>query len=119
MFFLPYRLDANRNGIPFLTLLICLVCIFVYWQQYSADKEYFKTIERFCLYDLSKREIGWLNRVPSDRAGNRCAIVLESIRDADDASAEIERLAQIAKPIRLYESRQENIRHVEQELGRS
>ncbi len=117
MFFLPYRLDANRNGIPFLTLLICLVCIFVYWQQYSADKQYFKSIERFCLYDLSKREVAWLNRVPSEFKGNRCAVVLETIRDSADAGSEIKRLARLAKPIKLYESKQENIRHVENELG--
>ncbi len=117
MFFLPYRLDARRNGIPFLTLLICLVCIFVYWQQYSADRQYFESIERFCLHDLSQREIAWLNRVPSEQAGNRCAAVLETIRDSEDASAEIERLSSIAKPIKLYESKQENLRHVERELG--
>ena len=117
MFFLPYRLDAKRNGIPFLTLLICLVCIFVYWQQHSADRDYYKSIERFCLYDLSKREIAWLNRVPSERPGNRCAAVLETIRDSEDATAAIERLSRLAKPIKLYKSKQENIRHVERELG--
>lgn len=118
MFFLPYRLDANRNRIPFVTLLICLLCVFVYWQQYSADKQYFQSIERFCLQDLSHREIAWLDRVPSQQAGNRCAAVLESIRASAAADAEIERLAQHAKPIRLYESKQENLRHVEQELGK-
>ncbi len=117
MFFLPYRLDANRNGVPFLTLLICLVCIFVYWQQYSADKAYFDSIERFCRFDLSQREIAWLNRVPSQVTGNSCAAVLETIRASDDASAEIERLARIAKPIKLYESKRENLRHAERELG--
>ncbi len=118
MFFLPYRLDANRSGIPFLTLLICLVCIAVYWQQYSADKQYFVSIERFCLHQLSPREIAWLNRVPSEQRGNRCALVLESIRGADDATAEIERLAKIAKPVKLFESKTENLRHAERELDR-
>lgn len=117
MFFLPYRLDANRNGIPFITLLICLLCVFIYWHQYSADEQYFQSIEQFCLHDLSKREIAWLNRIPSRQPGNRCAVVLESIRASEDATSEIERLARIAKPIRLYQSKQDNLRHVEQELG--
>ena len=117
MFFLPYRLDARRRGIPFLTILICLLCIFVYWQQYSADRHYYESIERFCQYDLSKREVAWLNRVPSKFEGNRCAPVLETIRDSEDAAAEIKRLARIAKPIKLYDSKRENIRHVERELG--
>lgn len=117
MFFMPYRLDANRTGVPFLTLLICLLCTFVYWQQYSADKRYFEEIKKFCLQDLSKREVAWLNRVPMDVAGNRCGVVLESIRDADDAGAEIERMASQAKPTRLFQSKQANVDHVEKQLS--
>lgn len=116
MLFLPYRLDANRNGLPFLTLLICLLCTFVYWQQYSLDRQYFQAIEKFCLEDLSKREVAWLNRVPTEFAGNNCGIVLESIRDAEVADVEIKRLAQLAKPIKLYASKQGNIDHVETQL---
>ena len=89
MVFMPYRLDAKRNGIPFLTLLICLLCTFVYWQQYTADKRYFAEIEKFCLQDLSKREVAWLNRVPMDFAGNRCAVVLEAIRAAEDPPVDV------------------------------
>lgn len=116
MFFMPYRLDANRRGIPFLTLLICLLCSFVYWQQYTADKRYFAEIEKFCLQGLSKREVMWLNRVPMDFAGNRCGVVLESLRDADDGEAEIGRMARRVRPIKLFESRQANIAHIEKQL---
>lgn len=116
MFFMPYRLDANRNGLPFLTLLICLLCTFVYWQQYTADERYFAEIEKFCLKDLSKREVSWLNRVPVNIAGNRCGVVLETIRAADDGEAEIKRMAGAVKPIRLFESKQANIAHIEKQL---
>jgi membrane associated rhomboid family serine protease len=116
MFFMPYRIDANRNGLPFLTVLICLLCIFIYWQQYSIDKQYFAAIEKFCLQELSKREVAWLNRVPMDFAGNRCGLVLEAIRDADNADAEIERMAAQAKPIKLFTSKQDNIAHVGEQL---
>jgi len=117
MFFMPYQLDANRKGLPFLTLLICLLCSFVYWQQYTADQRYFAEIEKFCLQDLSKREAAWLNRVPMKFAGNRCGIVLESIRAADDGEAEIKRMAKQVKPIKLFESKQANIDHIEKQLG--
>ncbi len=116
MFFMPYRLDANRNGLPFLTLLICLLCSFVFWQQYSLDKRYFAEIEKFCLQDLSKREVMWLNRVPMDFAGSRCGVVLESIRAADDDQAEIERMAKSVKPLKLFESKQANIDHIGKQL---
>lgn len=29
MFLFPYRLDANRNGLPVVTVLICLLCTFI------------------------------------------------------------------------------------------
>ena len=116
MFFLPYRLDATRNAIPFLTLLICLLCVFVYWQQYTADRKYFQAIEQFCLKDLSAREIAWLKRIPLEQAGHPCAVVLESIRETTDPELEINRLAKLSKPIRLYTSKQKNLEHVEQQL---
>ena len=116
MFFLPYRLDANRNGLPILTVLICLLCTFVYWQQYLADQRYFDSIRQFCTEDLSAREIGWLERVPMDGPYNHCSMVLEQIRASEDAEAEILRLSRLAKPIRLYTSKAENLRHVEQQL---
>ncbi len=117
MFFFPYRIDARGNGLPLVTVLICMLCSFVYWQQYSADREYFQSIEKFCLRDLSKRELAWLDRVPAPVAGNQCAIVLESIREQEDAAAEIKRLSNAAKPIKLFSSRQANIDLIEKRLS--
>ena len=117
MLFFPYRLEANRNGLPFITVLICMLCTFVYWQQYSVDRQYFEAIEKFCLQDLSKRELAWLKRVPAEYVGNQCGIVLESIRETDDTGAEIKRLARLAKPVKLYASKQDNIDHAEKQLA--
>ena len=33
MFFFPYRADLELLKIPLLTILVCIVCIAVYWQQ--------------------------------------------------------------------------------------
>ncbi len=117
MFFFPYRIDANKSGIPFLTILICLVCIFIYWQQYSIDKRYFQSIESFCTQDLSKREIAWLDRLPANGLYNQCATVLESIREKDDAAAEIDRLVKLAKPIKLFTSKQENLNYINRKIS--
>ena len=117
MFFLPYRLDASRHGVPLLTLLICLLCVFVYWQQYQADRLYFQAIEQFCLQDLSKRELAWLDRVPMEAKGHNCAVLLESIRASEDPAAAIATLARQARPINLFRSQQANIEHVEKNLA--
>ena len=116
MFFFPYRLDANTSRLPVLTLLLCILCAAIYWQQYSVDREYVFALKRFCLEDLSKRELAWLNRVPAERRGDKCGFLLESIRETEDAGAEIERLASLTRPIKLYTSEQENRKHVETQL---
>ncbi len=117
MFFFPYRIDASRSGLPILTLLICILCTFVYWQQYSIDQRYFQAIEKFCVQDLSRRELAWLYRVPGEGEGNRCAIILESIRDSEDANQTIDRLARLVKPIKLFTSAEANLEHVEKQLS--
>jgi membrane associated rhomboid family serine protease len=113
MFFFPYRLDANTHRWPVLTLLICILCALIYWQQYSVDRQYVQALKKFCLEDLSARELAWLNRVPTQRRGNKCGFLLESIRETGDADAEIERLAALTRPIKLFASEQENRAHVE------
>ena len=117
MFFFPYRLDANTHRWPFLTLLVCILCALVYWQQYSVDREYFLALKKFCRQDLSKRELAWLNRVPTERRGNKCSFLLESIRETGAADTEIERLAGLTRPIKLFVSEQENRDHVEKQLA--
>jgi len=116
MFFFPYRLDANTRRWPILTLLICILCVWVYWQQYSVDRQYFVTLEKFCTEGLSKREHAWLNRVPTGYHGDNCGFLLEVIRESGDAEAEIERLAAEVEPIKLYRSKQDNLDHVEKQL---
>ena len=113
MFFFPYRLDASANTIPVLTVLICLLCGFVYWQQYTVDTRYFETLEKFCLYDLSKRERTWLQRVHGDAPGHSCATMLESIRESADPNARITELVAQTKPIKLFAAKQDNIDYVE------
>jgi membrane associated rhomboid family serine protease len=116
MFFLPYRLDASSGQIPFLTILICLLCSLVYWQQYSIDNKYYQAVEKFCFYQLSKRETAWLDRVHANAPGNSCVVVLESIRESEDPAVEIERLAAAAKPIKLFANKADNLRYVEKRV---
>jgi membrane associated rhomboid family serine protease len=117
MFFFPYRLDANTHRWPVLTLLICILCASIYWQQYSVDRQYAQALKKFCLEDLSQRELAWLHRVPTDGHGNKCGFLLESIRETGDAGAEIERLAALTRPIKLFASGRENRAHVESILA--
>ena len=116
MFFIPYRIDSRKSGLPILTVLICIVCVFIYWQQYSIDNKYFQALEKFCYQDLSKRETSWINRIPATANSSHCQFVLESIREADNAETEIIRFARQIKPVRIFTSKQENLNYVVQQL---
>lgn len=117
MLFLPYRIDSRKSGLPILTVLICIICVAIYWQQYTVDNRYYRALDYFCNHGLSKHEAAWLNKVQFDTNGNRCQAVLESIRDAEDASIEIRRLAGLVKPVRIFPTKQKNFDYVVQQLS--
>ncbi len=116
MFFIPYRIDSRKSGLPILTVLICIVCIFIYWQQFAIDSKYYQSLEKFCTTSLSKREISWINKVPIQGKFSRCQYMLEKIREAEDPPTEILRFAKQVKPLRLFTSKQKNLDYVEQQL---
>lgn len=117
MFFIPYRIDSRKSGLSILTVLICIVCRFIYWQQYSIDSKYYQSLERFCNQDLSKREISWINKVPTQSKSSHCQYVLETLREADDSSTEILRFSKQVIPVRLFTSKQKYLDYVEKQLG--
>ncbi|MFT5505202.1 MAG: membrane associated rhomboid family serine protease [Gammaproteobacteria bacterium] len=115
MFFFPYRIDTQLKGFPIVTLLICILCCYVYWQQYSADNRYFDAINQFCEHELSKREAGWVDRLPAISDRDDCGSKLESIRKTEDAQTEIKRLARAVKPIELFTSKKRNLQYLEKQ----
>jgi membrane associated rhomboid family serine protease len=117
MFFFPYRIDTQLKGFPLVTLLICLLCCYVYWQQYTADNQYYGAIEQFCKHDLSKRELGWVDRLPAISDEDNCGTKLEAIRQTEDAQTEIKRLARAVKPIKLFASKKSNLEYLEKQYG--
>ena len=48
MLFFPFRVDLNFNRIPLLTILICLVCIFVFIKQEASFEEMQKATDKYC-----------------------------------------------------------------------
>ena len=48
MLFFPFRVDLNFNRIPLLTILICVVCFYVYIQQGESRKSIKASTAEFC-----------------------------------------------------------------------
>ena len=51
MLFFPFRVDLNFNRIPLLTILVCLVCIFIYMQQGASFDELKHSTKTYCEKD--------------------------------------------------------------------
>lgn len=116
MFFFPYRIDSRKAGLPILTVLICIVCAFIYWQQYKIDNQYYQALEKFCYTDLSKREIAWINKVPFTGDISHCQFVLESIREAENSESQILQFSKQIKPVKLFASKQENLNYTTEKI---
>lgn len=48
MLFFPFRVDLNFNRIPLLTILVCVVCIYVYIQQGESSQKIEAATANFC-----------------------------------------------------------------------
>lgn len=48
MLFFPFRVDLNFNRIPLLTILICVLCVYVYIQQGVSSENIVTSTKSFC-----------------------------------------------------------------------
>ncbi len=48
MLFFPFRVDLNFNRIPLLTILICLIAVYIFIQQGASSKNIELATEKFC-----------------------------------------------------------------------
>ncbi len=102
MFFLPFRMDSRKKGLPLITVLICLICIGVYWEQVSQDKAYYKAIERYCGYEIRREVVAALQAVKHKDSGNYCQEVFEEVRESERPVNKLKELADQAKPTGLF-----------------
>ena len=112
MFFLPYKIDSKKSGLPIFTVLICILCTFIYWQQYKVDRAYYAALEKFCITDLDRRTKSLLTKISHSSTGNQCQIIFESIRNAPEATAKMRKLAKESKSINLLANKQDNIDYI-------
>lgn len=107
MFFLPYRLDHAKNGIPFLTILVLCFCIFLFIDQTKSDRDYQANVISFCS-GLSEMERSLLRDLKEDDGHQYCYEIFEQIRSAEQPQAELARLASEAPELRYFASSQDS-----------
>ena len=66
--FLPVKADFGLPRVPYLTILVCLVCALVFLKQQSDWAEYEVALDRFCTTDRS-----YIDLIIFE-IGNRCSV---------------------------------------------
>ena len=66
MLFFPFRVDLNFNRIPLLTMLICVVCLFVFIKQEASFDEMQKAAKEYCQKDHDRNFWQVLKKVYGD-----------------------------------------------------
>jgi len=70
--FIPYKFDLALNRVPYLTILICLICIGVYSQQYANESKFYKQSMYYCSTSLSNIERMAMQKTFGDASPETC-----------------------------------------------
>jgi membrane associated rhomboid family serine protease len=72
MLFIPYKFELRLSRIPFLTILVCLLCTGVYSQQYLNESEFEKRSIYYCAANLSTVERMAMEKTFGDASPSAC-----------------------------------------------
>jgi len=87
--FVPFRFEMELHRMPFLTILIAVICLVVYGAQYANEQEYMEKTQNFCSRVDSTIERMMLSKV-TDAASEACEQVVIEITLAEDKEAKID-----------------------------
>lgn len=89
MLFIPYKFDLGLNRIPYLTILICLVCTGIYTQQYRNELEFERKSMGYCSRTLTTVEKMAMQKTFGDASPYTCLQLMYELELADDPTAVI------------------------------
>ncbi len=93
MFFFPYRLDIHLYRLPFLTILVCLICAATFASQLKSANEFERNQTLFCHARSNPNLRAIFSGVSDADVEPDCASVLEAVRRAPDHAQELSKLA--------------------------
>ncbi len=85
MLFLPYKIDINLARVPFVTLIIMVICLLIFNKQVDSNQKYNKAMDHYCNESLSRQLIILVNKLDFNHIG--CGAFWESIRSSKDPQA--------------------------------
>ena len=103
MLFFPYIVDLRLRRFPYLTLAVCLLCLFVHIEQHHSNTEYVDAINEYCEEPpLDRMTLVVLRNISGTEDDYPCWELYLEIRNADDAAVKIDELIDEAQPLNLF-----------------
>lgn len=97
--FLPIRADFPLPGIPFLTIIVCLVCGGIFMKQSSGWDDWERSIERYCMLDRTRIEQMVFARISEASQYVDCGHLMYEISSASDGDTIIDDLVVKIRPL--------------------
>lgn len=107
MIFLPYRMDSQKTGVPLFTLLIIVVCIVVYWQQYNSHKQHVLKANRYCHSLESETQTVLQNITNKTQPAKYCYEFFQEIQ-LSQVTDSLTEIVKQARPTGLYPNKEQD-----------
>jgi len=116
MLFFPYKLDLNLHRFPFITLLVCLICIAVYYFQVQSNIAISDVALTFCT-NSSKGSFGLiLDKVTGSHSIDSCLNLISAIHSTGRPDKMILSLAEQSDVIHSL-GKSASVQFIAQSLG--
>ena len=102
MLFLPYTVELQLNRKPVITVLVCLLCLWVFICQQTSSA---RTITSALDYCSTRHAHGFwvaIEKVTGSRSRESCAVTLATIHSSTDPAALIQTMASEASPYQSF-----------------
>ena len=94
MLFFPYKFDLSLSKIPFLTILVCLLCTAVYTQQFRNESEFQKKSLYYCAANLSTVEQMAMEKTFGDASPGTCINLMFELELSNEPETVIKEYAE-------------------------
>jgi len=111
MLFLPYKLDISLYRLPFLTILVCLVCLATFLSQVKSGATFEGNLSNYCTKDLDTNLHAMLDNIDDRAIGTGCENVFMAIRQSHDRSETIAQLARSVRNLDFYRDKAADLKY--------
>jgi membrane associated rhomboid family serine protease len=111
MLFFPYKLDINLYRIPFLTLLVCIVCVATFASQIRSSVAFDRNLQAYCTQYTDVNLRAMLASIDDAEFGKGCEHVFLRLRESQEREQKIEQLAAEVRGLDFYVDHQQDVRY--------